>query len=140
MEVQNLNTEGYVCGTQAYLICKRGAKFIVDSFWDITDNKWNIDYFVKKLENKYNTDRFAIDLWLYETINNYIYKFPFMNFNCNESTTSDSREEMNWVKSCKKSLEELITSSKLFNPEISIILPTYNRKDKIIKVDRKSVV
>ena len=132
--IPNLNTEGYVCGTQAYLICKRGAKFIVDSFWDITDNKWNIDYFVKKLENKYNTDRFALDLWLYETINNYIYKFPFMNFNCNESTTSSSSKEMNWVKSCKKSLEEVITSSKLFNPEISIILPTYNRKDKIIKV------
>ena len=114
----------WVMGTGAYLISRKGCKYIYENFFK--NNKWCISNFLKRVEYKTRDDRFAIDKWLYSSANNYYFKYIYYGYTKNSSQTCNNINEIMYQNNSLDRLVENNKKIKLFNPDVSIILPTYN--------------
>jgi glycosyltransferase involved in cell wall biosynthesis/GR25 family glycosyltransferase involved in LPS biosynthesis len=114
----------WTTGTCSYIINKKGAKRILELF---KDKKVDTSFMQKISQNNY--DRFPIDKWLFNFENDYIYKYPIFTYetiNINNSTTTNNLNEIDWSNKSKTYICNTLLNIQLFNPDVSIILPTYN--------------
>lgn len=129
-KVYNNNHNLWLMGTCSYLISKDGCKYIYENFFK--NNKWEISNLIKNLEKETLDDRFPIDKWLYANTNNYCLKYIYYGyFKSDTSQVSSNKKELDYQNLALTNLIENNKKINLFNPDVSIILPTYNGLKKL---------
>ena len=121
------NFTKWTLGTNCYIINKKGAQRVLELF---KNKKFDVN-FIHNI-NTTDYDRFAIDKWLFYFDNDYIFKylvFTYNNISC--SNTNVDTTDFEWSNNSKKYIYDTNLSIQLFNPEVSIILPTYNGLNKL---------